>query len=196
MSFSLLLFPSRIRRDFLFMTMYYIAQVLPQSLNEKILPYKQMMFEKFGARVGLKSPAHITFVPPYYMNSDLESDLVVKLNALSSAIDPFPIRTNNFNAFKLKTIFIDVIVDEPLLILKKEADGFFETKPQYAMKLDRRPFHPHITIATRDFSKKTFFEVYPYFEKQIFEETWVANGLSLLRHNQKKWDVIHTSHFK
>jgi hypothetical protein len=47
------------------MEMYFIAQVLPSTLNEKILAFKQFMLERFECRVGLKSPAHITFIAPF-----------------------------------------------------------------------------------------------------------------------------------
>jgi 2'-5' RNA ligase len=175
--------------------MYFIAQVLPDELNKQILPWKQMMFDKYGCKVGLKSPAHITFIPPYYMNDEMQSELISDLDSFCSSQQPFLIATKNFASFKPRTIFIDVVINEQLAQLKKATDVFFKSK-QYPMKFDTRPFHPHITIATRDFAKKIFFEIYPYFEKQEFEETWSADSLSLLRHNQKNWDVIHTSQFK
>lgn len=184
------------QRDFLFMTMYYIANVLPEVLNEKILPYKQMMFDQYHCKVGLKSPAHITFIPPYYMDETFENELITDLDNVCSSLQPVTVRTNNFSSFKPKTIFIDVAVDEKLQSLKKSVDAYFQTRTQYKMKLDTRPFHPHITIATRDMHKKIFYEVFPYFQQKNFLEQWEVNGLSLLRHNQKNWDVIHTSQFQ
>ena len=64
------------------------------------------------------------------------------------------------------------------------------------LKIDTRPFHPHITIATRDLHKKDFHDAWPMFEKEKFNAEWEANGLSLLRHNRTNWDVIHTCNFK
>ena len=79
--------------------------------------------------------------------------------------------------------------------LKETVDMFFKEGRPYKIKIDSRPFHPHITIATRDLFKKTFYEAWPIFEKEKFEEEWLAESLSVLRHNKKNWDVIQTSQF-
>ena len=65
-------------------------------------------------------------------------------------------------------------------------DDFFRQNPWYKIKIDERPFHPHITIATRDLFKRSFHEAWPIFEKETFEAEWEANALSVLRHNKKK----------
>ena len=63
------------------------------------------------------------------------------------------------------------------------------------MKFDNRPFHPHITIATRDLFKKSYYEAWDYFSKKEFTASWMAEGISLMKHNKKNWDVIYTSRF-
>ena len=54
------------------MQMYFVAIVLPSHLNEKLLAYKQLMLEKYNCKVALKSPAHITLVPPFWMEEEKE----------------------------------------------------------------------------------------------------------------------------
>ncbi len=56
------------------MNMYFTAIVLPRELNEQILQYKNFMHEKFGCRVGLNSPAHITILSPFWMNEIVEPE--------------------------------------------------------------------------------------------------------------------------
>lgn len=175
--------------------MYFIAVVLPEELNRKVLPLKQYMLDDYHCKVGLKSPAHITIAPPFWMDHALEQDLLSDVDHLSRQFSAFPLHTNNFSAFKPRTIFIAVKHSGELNTLKKQADEFFGAKPQYKIKIENRPFHPHITIATRDLLKKAFSEAWPHFEKQAFEEEWTAQGLSVLRHNTRNWDVIHTGMF-
>ena len=176
--------------------MYFIALVLPQPLNENIFKYKQMMLEKYNCRVGLKAPAHITLVPPFWMEEEKEQQLIADIDHLGSDVHPFHISTNNFSAFKPRTIFVALTPNKHLQQLKEVTDRFFKDNSLYNIKIDARPFHPHITIATRDLFKKSFFEVWPWFaEKKLIEE-WQADGISLLKHNKKNWDVIHTSQFK
>lgn len=177
------------------MDMYYMAIVLPEELNKEVLSYKQYMLDKYNCKVGLKSPAHITIIPPYWMHRDLEPQLLNSLDVLCQQESTFPIATKNFSAFKPRTIFIDVQVDEKLQRFKKTVDRFFLEHKEYGAKVDTRPFHPHITIATRDLYKKSFAEAWAYFETKEFDTLFTAVGLSTLHHNGRNWDVIHTSPF-
>lgn len=175
--------------------MYFIALMLPKELNEKILCWKNFMHQQYKCQVGLKSPAHITLVPPFWMEEEKETELLQQVDEISKRLKLFTIKTKNFSAFKPRTIFIDVEKNEELNVAKKIIDDFFKFNTFCKIKIDERPFHPHITIATRDLFKKSFYEAWPIFEKEKFEEEWQANGLSVLRHNKKNWDVIHTSQF-
>lgn len=175
--------------------MYFIAIVLPDELDKKVQKWKELMHEKYGCSVGLRSPAHITFIPPFWMDEEKEQQLISDVDTVSTPVHPFIISLNNFSAFKPRTIFVDVVVNEELRSLKSAVDTFF-SKTGYKIKIDNRPFHPHITIATRDLHKKDFQEAWPLFETKKFKAEWKANGLSVLRHNRANWDVIHTSNFK
>lgn len=177
------------------MNMYYIAIVLPRELDEQIIRFKYYMLEKYEAKVGLKSPAHITIVPPFWLHPEREDDLRSDLDSLARDIQPFPLSTKDFSAFKPRTIYIDVVPSEPLKEIKKKADRFFSERSQYGIKPENRAFNPHITIATRDLHKAAFAEAWPYFKDREFRKDWQAEGLSLLRHNKKNWDVIQTSQF-
>lgn len=139
------------------MTMYFIALVLPAELNERILHWKNLMLQNYGCKVGLKSPAHITLVPPFWMDEAKEKALAKDVEDIAGQLHPFPIRTKNFSAFKPRTLFIDVELSEELVHAKSIVDKFFKQNEFYSIKVDTRPFHPHITIATRDLFKKAFF---------------------------------------
>ena len=178
------------------MYMYFIAIVLPKDLDEKVLKYKNLMFEKYNCKVGLKSPAHITLVPPFWMNEEKQERLIADINSLSNQVKPFLISTNNFSAFKPKTIFISTAPNDQLSQVKMATDECFKNNSFYNIKTETRPFHPHITIATRDLYKKSFQEIWPWFAEKKFEEQWTAEGISVLKHNKKNWDVFYTSQFK
>lgn len=174
--------------------MYFIAIVLPAALDEKILGYKKWMAEKYGCKVGLKSPAHITIVPPFWMEDEKEMQIKNDLQLLSANVTAFALSTANFSAFKPRTLFVAVAENEQLKKLKKKSDDFFKTAT-YPVKAENRPFHPHITIATRDLHKKDFADAWPHFENKSLEEEFVAKGMSLLKHNGRTWDIIFSSSF-
>lgn len=177
------------------MNMYFIAVVLPQQLDVKVLHWKKYMQERYRCKVGLKSPAHITIIPPFWLEENMEEELLNDVDTIAKQIKPFMVETNDFSAFKPRTIFIGVKKNTDLDRLKRKADNYFADKEEYKIKIENRPFHPHITIATRDLFKKDFFECWPFFESKEFKENWEATGISVLRHNKKNWDVIYTAAF-
>ncbi len=174
--------------------MYYLAVVLPLALNDKILVLKQWIKERWGCTVALKSPAHITLVPPFWMAVEKESALRCDMETVSQTLTAFALSTDNFSAFRPRTLFVAVAPNEQLNAVKKAVDIFFQ-QSDYQMKIESRPFHPHITIATRDLRKKDFDEAWLHFQRLSFCETADINGLSLLRHNGRAWDVVFTAPF-
>lgn len=178
-----------------FMKLYFTAIVLPEELNAEIKLFKNLMFEKWGCKVGLKSPAHVTLIPPFWMNEKWEGNFCTDLELLCKQVAPFVITTADFSAFRPRTIFIEPVLDGDLKGLKQITDAFCNTHTQYGARADNRPFHPHITIATRDLHKSAFAEAWSYFETKNYRNQFEATGLSLLRHNTKHWDVIFTAPF-
>src|SRR5215218_9361118 len=118
------------------MNMYFIAIVLPEKLNEKILHYKNYMQEKYGCRVALKSPAHITMIPPYWMEEEKEAPLKNDLDRLSNTLESFIISTNHFSAFRPKTIFVALAPNDQLQEVKKKTDSFFMSNLAYPISID------------------------------------------------------------
>ena len=177
------------------MTLYFLAIVLPQDLDFHILQYKEWMLEHYGCKVALKSPAHITLLPPFYLPQEMEKNLLDDLLAIASTISAFTITTQHFSTFNQRTIFIEVAPNKELNDAKKSVDVFFINKVDYKLKIDNRPFHPHITIANRDLSKLFFEEAWAYFQEKKFIQSFTADGISLLRHDGNKWDVVAEAPF-
>lgn len=174
--------------------MYFIAVVLPKHLDDKIVIHKKWMAERYGCKVGLKSPAHITLVAPFWIEEEKEKKLTEDIQAISAGMVSFALKTDNFSAFKPRTLFVSLVENENLKELKRSTDIFFQSDA-YNIKTETRPFHPHITIASRDLHKKDFADAWPHFENKTFEEEFKVQGVSLLKHNGQRWDVIHTSAF-
>ena len=177
------------------MNMYYIAIVAPEEINQEVLKWKNYFKDHFGCNAALKSPAHITLIPPFWMKDDLEHDLENSISDFSSTKNKFEIRLKDFAAFKPKVIFVDVVKSEVLNGLYQSFADFIFSQNKFPIKKDDRPFHPHVTLATRDLYKKAFQEAWEIFSKRKYEVSWMVDGISLLRHNKKNWDIIYTSQF-
>jgi 2'-5' RNA ligase len=177
------------------MNMYYIAIVAPEEINQVVLKWKNYFKDHFECIVALKSPAHITLIPPFWMKEDLEDDLVNSIKDFSIRKNKFEITLKDFAAFKPKVIFVDVVKSEVLNGLYRSFADHIFSENKFPIQKDDRPFHPHVTLATRDLYKKAFQEAWETFSKKTYEALWVVKGISLLSHNKKNWDVIFTSQF-
>lgn len=176
--------------------MYFIASICPESVNRKVLEWKLWMKEHHGCEVALRSPAHITLIPPFWMKSDLEMALIVSLKKFSAIQQGFEIHVKDFSYFKPRVIFVDIVPNDRLANLQKGLLDGLVSENVYPLKKEDRPFHPHISIATRDLYKKSFYEAWEHFKLKTYEADWTVNAVSLLAHNKKNWDVITTSQFQ
>ena len=177
------------------MNMYFIAIVAPEDINQQVLKWKNFFKERYECSVALKSPAHITIIPPFWMNEELENDLINSIREFSITKTKFEIILKNFAAFPPKVIFVDVVKSKVLDGLCQSFTEFIFSENKFPIKKEDRPFHPHVTLATRDLYKKAFQEAWEIFSTKKYKALWIASGISLLRHNKKNWDVIYTSQF-
>lgn len=175
------------------MNMYFIALVAPPEIDQDILKWKNFFKERYQCIVALKSPAHITLIPPFWMKEELESELIRSIDEFSLSKKPFRIDLKNFAAFKPRVIYVEVVNNGTLNDLHASLTGFILTREKFPVEKEDHPFHPHVTLAARDLYKKAFSEAWEIFSVKKYEAAWFVKGISLLRHNKKNWDVIFTS---
>jgi 2'-5' RNA ligase len=176
--------------------MYFIALVLSSEINEEILKWKLFMKDHFSCMVALRSPAHITLVPPFWMSDNLQNILEMAIGQFSEHQVPFEVHLKNFSAFKPKVIYVEVLANPNLQTLYAELFDYLIAQDLFPIKKDDRPFHPHVTIATRDLHKKAFHEAWEGFKNKNYEASGTITGVSILKHNKKNWDVVFTSQFQ
>jgi 2'-5' RNA ligase len=170
--------------------MYYVAIVCPADINEKILKFKYWMKEQFGCIVALKSPAHITLIPPFWLEQEKETSLQQTLQSLSINIDEAEINLQGFSHFNKRVLFIHVKENPALEEIKQKTEKHFIQMVGDSIKTDDRNFHPHITIANRDLKPADFLKAWEHFAKKDFKEIFRAGTISLLKLGPDKWNVI------
>jgi 2'-5' RNA ligase len=187
-----------IARDVYFygMNMYFVALVCPPEIDQQVLQWKLWMRDRYNCVIALRSPAHITLVPPFWMKPELDSELQHALSHYSASKDRFTIQLKDFSNFKPRVIFVNVIPSQQLADLQQQLFDYLLSSGQFPLAKEDHPFHPHVTIATRDLHKKSFQEAWAYFKEKKYEAVWMAEGITLLRHNKKNWDAIAASQFK
>jgi len=176
--------------------MYFLAILTPSQVNSKVLEWKYYMREHFGCVVALRSPAHITMIPPFWMDQELENKLIEDVKSFSAEKDPLKIELQDFDAFRPKVIFLHVKPNQLLAKLRDELESFLLSKETYPLKPETRPFHPHVTIANRDLMRKDFPEAFNYFKKIAYKQTYIANEIALLKHVAGEWKTAHQFQFR
>jgi 2'-5' RNA ligase len=169
--------------------LYFIAIVAPGHVNEQVLTWKKYMEQEYGCKVALRSPAHITLVPPFSMSSEKEKALSQQLSVFCSGEKSFSIHLHHFDSFAPKVIFVHVEPGKQLVQLKHRLDEHLTPLKDFSFKKEQRPFHPHITIANRDLPKKDFKKAREYFAGLRYSAEFQADNISLLRHNNKEWEI-------
>ena len=172
-------------------SLYFIAVLPPQKIQEEITLLKQEIAEHFGSKHALKSPPHITIHMPFKWKDKRFSELEQVMNHLNTDLEPFQIELKNFDFFEPRVVFVDVVPSEALEALQhKVVDACRKT-----LKLDNanykdRAFHPHVTIGFRDLKKPRFYEAKKVFEQRTIGFAFDVSNISLLKHDGTRWNVV------
>lgn len=170
--------------------MYFLALVCPLNVDEKILQFKYWMRDHFNCTVALKSPAHITLVPPFWHPEKDEPELIGFLRGFSSSILPITINISGFSHFEKRVLYAAISENPPLKGLQAAVTAYFEQFIKVQNQNEGRNFHPHITIANRDMKKGDFDKAWQYFSTKKFTDLFTSDKLSLLKLGEGKWEVI------
>lgn len=170
--------------------MYFAAIVCPPELDKKILDFKTWMKEQFGCVVALRSPAHITLVPPFWLAETREPELLQSIGSFINNMSMLEIQLDNFSHFNKKVLFIRVAGDPVLEEFKSQVTGHLMQSFPNIIKEEARPFQPHITIANRDMLPGHFRKAWEYFSKKEFREIFHSSKISLLKLGPTKWEVM------
>jgi 2'-5' RNA ligase len=171
------------------MPVYFIGIVAPPAINNQVMAWKTYMLQHFNCKVALRSPAHITLIPPFNLKTDVEPQLNAHIRGFSATQIPFTINLHNFSAFPPRVIFAGVELSAQLKSLQQNIEAYLINK-NYHIKVSTRPFHPHVTIANRDLSKEDFPTAFDHFKKISFNASFEATHIDLLVSKPDGWQVV------
>jgi 2'-5' RNA ligase len=151
------------------------------------------MKDRFGCVVAMKSPAHITLIPPFWFNLEREDELVNAIQSFSDDSAIQKIELDGFSHFRKAVLYLRILENPLLGYLKSQVEKYFTEKIGSFFKKDDRPFQPHITIANRDMKPAHFEEAWEHFSTKSFKESFDSNSISLLKLSHAGWIVIAES---
>ncbi|GAA4462804.1 2'-5' RNA ligase family protein [Nibrella saemangeumensis] len=170
--------------------LFFVAILPDEQIQQEVTAFKLAAAEQFGSRHALKSPPHITLIPPFKWSADEMPVIQESLTAAASQLAPFPIHLQNFDHFGQRVIFVDVKTDESLVNCYQLTANVFHQ--HLGITPDTRPFHAHMTVAFKDLQRKVFRDAWAYFSQQPYDRTFTAHALTLLKHTGQKWEVLET----
>ena len=176
--------------------LYFYALIPPVDIQANVTKVKLDFKERFEAVHSLKSPPHITLIPPFRYKLAFESKLIKTLDDFVADEETFNQKLKNFGFFPPRVIFIKVDESESLKSLfyrfKKHMDSELNVS-----SLTRGPirFSPHMTVAHRDLTKENFNRAKPFYENKQISFEFEVNGINLLKHDGIRWEIIHTGNF-
>ncbi len=162
---------------------YFIAIPIPEPLNTQIESIKREISLNFGTKSVLKSPPHITMIPPFFWGN--EEQLLMLVDGFS--FPSFEIRLKNYDFFQLGVVFIDVVENQDLVKLHQQFEDVFYTSYPQLKKKAKFPFHPHITVGNRDWKKESFLKCWEEKKNEKFEEIFFCKKLTLLKNINGLW---------
>ena len=167
--------------------LFFAGLLCPQEQESRIHAYKLWMKEQYRCRVALKSPAHITLIPPFRVSAGDETRLMDTLQAFTSDLPELLIQLNGFHHFGKRVIYVQVNDNAGLQKLKTQTMTWFQNSLGNRIPADNHPFHPHISIATRDLAREDFDTAWSHFNSLSFQTAFYAHTLSLLRLTNGNW---------
>lgn len=167
---------------------YFIAIVLPSELLEKAEDLKRELYDAYGLKGALRSPAHLTLHRPFEWKEEKETLLIEALEKFKFN-KTFSLELNNFGCFEPRVVFIDIIKNNDLLELHAQLSKYAAKNLKLLNEVeDMRGFHPHITIAFRDLKKTLFNRIWNEFKTREFRGSFDVKTIALLK-LEDKWEV-------
>lgn len=170
------------------MHLYFVAIMLPPLLVKEIRSFQEEMAAKYDASRQLKIPVHITLLPPF--RNDKEDDVVTAFEGACSKVKkPKEIALNGFGEFRNKVLFVNVVQNEALSEMKKTIVSNISKSLSLKLPEHYHSFHPHVTIANRDLTRRAFLKAWPVLKDRPFEKTFNTVEVALYKHMDGIWQV-------
>jgi 2'-5' RNA ligase len=163
--------------------LFFIALIPTEPLFSRITELKVAFSQEYGSRHALKSPPHITLIPPFRADAKTIEHLGKDLKIFASRERAFSIQIHGYGAFKPRVIYLNVLGSETAMGFRnKLLSTVIPDKPVNKGKL-------HITLATRDLSVDMFHKAWSFCKDGYFSGSFVADRFFLLKHDGKKWQI-------
>lgn len=168
----------------------FIGILIEDELGQQIDLIRKRASTEYHSFKSLNSPPHITLIPPFHIESDIEV-FWLELSERLASEKVFEIRLLNFGSFRPRTIFIGVENNKRLDELQKRLSELVSGEVGVKRQLKKQfLFKPHLTLLNRDLTLENFNKAWEKYKKTSFQGRFKCCKISLLEHDEKQWNVL------
>lgn len=170
-------------------TRFFIALMPPQAIQDHAQQIVQELGDRYHTRTA-KAPPHITLHPPFLWQSSAVAELEICLSRFAHTQPQIPIVLSGFGAFAPRVLFINVL--KTVELLQVQANLMAELEKHLGIVdavAQRRPFAPHLTIASRNLTRQTYRQAWSELQPRSVDFQFVGDRLTLLIHDGQRWQV-------
>jgi len=164
--------------------LYFIAIVPENEVLQQVEAMKIDIKNNFGAKNGLKSPAHITLIPPFRVDQEIIKRVSQEISIAINYFTPFKIDLLNYNKFDNRVVYVDVVENSTLT----EVGATIISVMNNIINKQQLEFKPHITLATRDIPPQQFSTLWQQLKQKEYSNSFTANAITIFKHNGKLWE--------
>jgi 2'-5' RNA ligase len=170
--------------------LYLLATLPPEPVFSEVWALKQEVHCLTGSRNAVKLPPHITLIPPFRLvPAEFEPTAQQVLADFAAGQAPVEVGLRDFTWFGNRTLFVRV---EPAAALQQlhaalvaRCRAALPEVPQ-----EKRPFTPHMTLATRDLPPAQVPALQQDFAARRYAATFQVTSLVLFRHDGRQWQPV------
>jgi len=167
-----------------------IAIVPPEPVFSEIRKEQEYIAATWGPKHALRTPPHITVIPPISLTSGQVGWLFGMAYALASSRRPFQVDLNDYGSFKPRVVFIYPEVNRQLHELHDLwHEALLLKMPHVFDKYPERPFHPHLTLAHKDVTHHQFDQMYRHYITRRYRASFDVDHFCILKYNGEGWEV-------
>lgn len=165
-----------------------IAIIPPEPVFSQVRKEQENIASTWGPKHALRTPPHITIIPPMLLTSGEVGWLYGIASAIAGSQAPFPLHLKDYSSFKPRVIFISPVVNTPLSNLHEIWHQAIMTRmPDVLAKYPDKPYHPHLTLAHKDVTHPQFDSLWKYFSTKSFEAHFEVDRFCILTHTDDGW---------
>ena len=166
--------------------LYLLALLPPEPVFAQTWALKQEVHRRTGSRNAVRLPPHITLLPPQHHPDDFEAKCAATLAEFAATQPPFAVGLNGFAWFDDRTLFVRVSEAGPLAAFHKALLAWCAAHLPEIVP-ERRPFTPHLTLATRDLPPAQVPALRQLFAEREYAAAFQVHALTLFRHDGRQW---------